>query len=118
MNDYSGPRCYQHDNPEAMHGSPAAPGYPAHTWSGSSPGKCLRCPTPIVTGDLYLCDDGGIIHATCPAGEHETWGWDGATGYRCRCGQLLTEQSWRNAEPLWREHVANVTAPTDTTGDE
>lgn len=38
---------------------------------------------------------------------HETWGWDGATGYRCICGQMLAEESWRNAEPLYRAHVAS-----------
>lgn len=42
---------------------------------------------------------------------HETWGWDGSTGYRCCCGRMLTEHSWANAEPLWRAHVTRVTPP-------
>ena len=63
---YVGPRCYAHAAP-SFHGvTPGGPGLPAHVLDLAS-ATCQRCPSPIVKGDRYLCDDGGIIHAECPA---------------------------------------------------
>jgi hypothetical protein len=62
---YVGPRCHGHQQP-SFHGvAPGGPGLPAHVLEGQS-AACQRCPSPITKGDLYLCDDGGIIHAECP----------------------------------------------------
>ena len=43
---------------------------------------------------------------TAEGGAHGAWGWDGATGYRCRCGRMLVAESWRDAAPHWRAHLA------------
>lgn len=66
-----GPRCYRHDVP-AFHGvTPGGPGLPAHTWDvvplpNETLRGCLRCGGKFELGDRYLCDEGGIIHVTCP----------------------------------------------------
>lgn len=66
-----GPRCYRHAVP-SFHGvTPGGPGLPAHTYDvgplpNYTPPGCLRCGRQFAVGDRYLCDEGGIIHVTCP----------------------------------------------------
>lgn len=86
---------------------------------------CERAGDPVTTG-LAACGRRhpgrcAMVSGVClqPEGPpvralpgHETHGWDGESGYRCACGQMLTEHSWANAEPLWRAHLSSLTSTT------
>lgn len=42
--------------------------------------------------------------------EHATFGWDGDSHHRCRCGKILTGRATTDPIPAWTRHVINTLA--------